>query len=1218
VSVLGKKDLIGALVLACCLFGLTAAPAMAAPSWTATLTNTPETLPRTNELMEYTAVAKNTGDATTSGPVQATLELPAGGPETGIFSVNGGPSWTCTIHQPHGAEAAKLNCFTEEALTAGSSYSPILVGVQLGPEAPEPTGTATFTVEGGGAAAPASASATYTFTPGFPFGVIENGFTAGVYAANRAVVPVVSLAVAPPAIKVNAVGAGTFELSTAASASGLQVFSAGAAPFSVGETISGPGIPAGTTITAVTAQKLTLSANTTREALKVPVATGAVSGTASMVGAKELTGVVTATALGTTTTGSKLVTGVTTTQGTLLVGQGLESHGVDYTKAGGHPGEAATSFGLRVHHTVDGPSNVKPTGNIKDTVVDAPRGFVGNALASPHLCPSVEAVILKTCPTDSAVGGIELYSPLGSAPKFTPYPVFPNYQTAIFSVEPEFGEPAQFAFAASPTLTPYTFVPELRADEGYAVTFRTAPIITVPVLYGANVNLCDFGARFTTPAGEQKFGGCKSPTDVDANPHPLITNPTRCSGPPPSTGLKIDSWQHPQEVKTFSFTAPQITECEDVEFTPEADLVPTNHQADSPTGLGVEIKVPIDGVLSDSGVSQANLDTATVTLPKGMSINPSTADGLEACSLAQIKLHSNAPDECPESSRVGAIEIDTPLIRKTLTGNIYVAQQNHNPFNSTLGLYMSFASARDGVRIKVAGKLVTDPVTGQLTSVFTENPEAPFSRLALHFNEGPRAPLINPPKCGTYAIHSEFSPWSAVNPANPTPAEIVSDDSTYEVTSGPNGSSCPSGTLDAKMDAGLRNATAGAKSPFEFTLSREDGSLRFTGVNVTTPKGLTAYLKGIPYCSDGALAGISEAEETGRTEIEHPSCPAASQVGTVTAGAGSGPYPFQTPGKVYLAGPYKGAPVSLAVVTPAVAGPFDLGNVVIRNALYINPETTQVTTKSDPIPTILHGILLDIRQIRLSLDRPNFTAAPTNCEPSSVSAQVAGEGGSSASLSKRFQVGDCAALGFKPKLALKLFGGTHRGSHPRLVATLTARAGDANIAGASVALPHSEFLDQAHIRTVCTRVQFAAHQCPAAAIYGEAEATTPLTDYALKGPVYLRSSDNPLPDLVAALRGPDSQPIEVVLDGRIDSVHGGIRSTFEAVPDQPVSSFVLRMQGGKKGLLVNSRNICKSVNKVTAKFTAQNGRAASLQPVLQNSCKKSAKKHARQKRHSGR
>jgi hypothetical protein len=274
-----------------------------------------------------------------------------------------------------------------------------------------------------------------------------------------------------------------------------------------------------------------------------------------------------------------------------------------------------------------------------------------------------------------------------------------------------------------------------------------------------------------------------------------------------------------------------------------------------------------------------------------------------------------------------------------------------------------------------------------------------------------------------------------------------------------------------------------------------------------------------------------------------------------------------------------------------------------------------VTAKSDPIPTILHGILIDLRQIHLALDRPGFTAAPTNCQPMAVSAHVSGEEGGSADLSNRFQVGNCGALGFKPSLGLRLFGGTHRGAHPRLVAKLTYPPGPgyANIASASVALPHSEFLDQAHIRTICTRVQFAAKACPPGAIYGEAEATTPLLDQPLKGPVYLRSSDSPLPDLVAALRGPDSQPIEVVLDGRIDSVHGGIRTSFEAVPDQPVSSFVLRMQGGKKGLLVNSRDTCRTVNKATARFSAQNGRSASLRPVLQGACKSSAKKHGHHK-----
>jgi hypothetical protein len=300
-------------------------------------------------------------------------------------------------------------------------------------------------------------------------------------------------------------------------------------------------------------------------------------------------------------------------------------------------------------------------------------------------------------------------------------------------------------------------------------------------------------------------------------------------------------------------------------------------------------------------------------------------------------------------------------------------------------------------------------------------------------------------------------------------------------------------------------------------------------------------------------------------------------------------------------------------VTPAVAGPFDFGNVVVRNAVYVDPVTAKVNVVSDPIPTIVHGILLDLRDLRVNIDRPNFTAAPTDCKAQAIGAQVGGESGS-ASRRSPFQVGDCAALEFKPKLDLRLFGGTKRGAHPRLVATLAARKGDANIAGASVALPHSEFLDQAHIRTVCTRVQFRASACPAGAIYGHAQAITPLLDEPLSGPVYLRSSDNPLPDLVMALRGPDVQPIEVVLAGRIDSVHGGIRSSFEAIPDQPVSSFTLTMKGGKKGLLVNSRDLCKSVNKATVRFTGQNGKTSESRPELQSACGKAAKKNSKKQR----
>jgi hypothetical protein len=894
----------------------------------------------------------------------------------------------------------------------------------------------------------------------------------------------------------------------------------------------------------------------------------------------------------------------------------IDAAGEGYKQAGGHPFSAGINFAFTTKISglstaaSSAPTPRGPLETPRKVVLDLPRGLVANALAVPEICPSVADALLFACPEGSAVGLVNLDLVVSTN--------WSQFTLPIVSIEPERGLPAQFTFVETGTVKgSFTLSPRLRAEDGYAISIDSSSAPSQFPLRRLNEGLfCSFGAK-VLPENEGWIG-CKEASDPTANPVPLVTNPTRCTGAPPTSRVNSDSWLNPGDFASAEVSDPMPEGCEKVDFQPEVSITPTNRQADTPTGVDVEITMPTKGLESKTGLAQSNLNNAIVTLPKGMALNPAASHGLGACTPAQVKLGSNDDAECPLSSQVGTIEIDTPLIEETLKGHAFLASQRDNPFKSTLGLYLVFASEKDGIVIKVAGKLETDPVTGQIVSSFVENPEAPFSRLSLKFNSGPRAPLINPPKCGTYAIRSELSPWSAASPANPTPDEIVDHDSVYEVTSGPNGAPCPSGALEPDFQAGLKNATAGSKSPFVLKLSRNDGTDRFTGLDVAMPEGLTAYLKGIPYCPEHVLGGISTAELTGRSEQASPACPAASQVGTVQAGAGAGSLPFYAPGRAFLAGPYKGAPLSIAVVTPAVAGPFDLGNVVVRNALYVDPASAKVSVVSDPIPTILHGILLDLRDIRVSIDREGFTAAPTDCRAQSVGAVIRGESGAAAARSNRFQVGDCAALGFKPKLNLRLFGGTKRGAHPRLKATLTAREGDANIAGASVALPHSAFLDQAHIRTICTRVQFAAKACPAGAIYGHAEALTPLLDDPLSGPVYLRSSSNPLPDLVVTLRGPDRQPIEVVLAGRIDSVNGGIRNTFDVVPDQPVSKFVLSMQGGKKGLLVNSRDICKSTSRATAKFSGQNGKKATLRPKMQNACKKSPKKVDQQKRRNGR
>jgi hypothetical protein len=548
---------------------------------------------------------------------------------------------------------------------------------------------------------------------------------------------------------------------------------------------------------------------------------------------------------------------------------------------------------------------------------------------------------------------------------------------------------------------------------------------------------------------------------------------------------------------------------------------------------------------------------------------------------------------CPESSKVATGEIETPVLKNKLDANFYLAKQSDNPFNSLFAGYL--VASGQGVTIKVPAKIDVDPATGQVTTTFTQNPQQPFEDLELHFKGGNRGLLTTPDKCGTYASTYELTPWSG-NPPVKGQSEFTLDEN------------CGAKPFAPGFHAGSETALAGSFTTFATQVTNEPGAPDLTRISVDLPEGLSAKLAGVATCPDAALSSLPTGPGTGAAQIAGPSCPASSQIGTVQAGAGSGSPFYVKTGKAYLAGPYKGAPLSLAVLTPAVAGPFDLGNVLVRVPISLDRKTARAHAVSDPIPTSLQGIPLDLRDVRVLLDRQGFALNPTSCEPKSADGVIEGTGGASANVSDRFQVGECAALGFKPKLSLKLKGGTKRGDHPALSAVFRPRPGDANASYVQVALPKSEFLDQGHIGTVCTRVQFDANACPKASIYGSVTAQTPLLDQPLTGNVYLRSSSNELPDLVMDLRGPASQPIHLEADGRIDSIKGGIRTTFEFVPDAPITRVVLKMKGAKKGLLQNSRDICAQTFKANASFAAHNGRTLTAQPEMQARCKGSARK----------
>jgi hypothetical protein len=874
-----------------------------------------------------------------------------------------------------------------------------------------------------------------------------------------------------------------------------------------------------------------------------------------------------------------------------LFADSFAENGTVDTQAGGHPFAAATEFAL---DTAMGPGAFFGTGpypdqRLKDVVANLPLGFVGNPQAAPTCQRSDFNRIAgdpTACPAAAQVGSaLVTISALRGGQPFLGTPV------PIFNLPPRKGEAAAFGFVVAGVSV--TLSAKVRSDD-YGVSVTVSNVSEGLLLFAQRLRL--WGVPAASSHDSERLcedGTARCSYSLPTPRRALLTSPTSCTGPQ-STGFELDSWQAPSDFKRYTAkTKLGLSGCERLPFDPSVTVKPTTGAADSPSGLNVDVHIP-QGTLEDPGaLAQAHLKKAVISLPRGISVNPASASGLGSCSAVQVDLRGPDPAACPDSSKLGSVEIDTPLLDHPVKGGIYLAQQKANPFGSLLALYLAIDDPQTGTVIKLPGKIESDAGSGQVTATFDQNPQLPFEDLQVEFFGGPRASLITPPSCGTYTTEASFTPWSGTPP--------VSSNSPFQITSGPNGQPCPKGGFDPKLSAGTTNPVAGDYSPFVLKLSREDGTQRLSTITAKLPKGLVGKLKGIPYCPDSALAGIPTAEGTGAGQLVSPSCPAASQVGTVSVGAGAGPSPFYVnTGKAYLAGPYKSAPLSLAIVTPALAGPFDLGNVLVRTALRVDPETAQITAVSDPLPTILHGIPLDLRDVRVSVDRDGFTLNPTSCDPMKVASTITGVGGASASPSDRFQVGSCERLGFQPKLSLSVKGGTKRHDFPKFKAVLSASKGEANIGKVSVKLPHSEFLEQGHIGTVCTRPQFAAEQCPAKSIYGYAKAWTPLLDRPLEGPVYLRANggERELPDLVAALHG----QIDVDLAGYIDSVHGQIRNRFNLVPDAPVSRFVLEMKGGKKGLLVNSANLCRSTNRATVKMDGQNGKVDDFSPVLRNSC----------------
>ncbi len=700
---------------------------------------------------------------------------------------------------------------------------------------------------------------------------------------------------------------------------------------------------------------------------------------------------------------------------------------------------------------------------------------------------------------------------------------------------------------------------------------------------------------------------CGSGEKSDAPLVPFLENPTTCGVP---LTARADVFSYDGGIDRAETSWPATTGCEQLVFNPSMTAQPTTKGADSASGLDVDLSVP--QTQSATVPSPSELRANTLTLPEGFSINPNAADGKTSCSEAEASFGTEKAAQCPETSKVGTVEIDSSALPGPIPGGIYLGQPQ--PGNK----YRLFLTGDGfGTHVKLAGSVHPNAQTGQLVVTFDEQPgqgegapiglpQTPLQDFRLHFFGSERGLLATPAQCGSHPVNAEFVPWDSI-------LQVQSSTSSFTIDSGPNGAPCPGSErpFNPSLVAGNSDSTAGSHSPFTLLLTRADGDQNLAALNVNTPPGFSATLKGIPYCPESALATLANPSYSGITEQVTPACPAASQIGTGAAQTGAGTHPLNSPGKVYLAGPFKGAPLSLEVVVPAVSGPYDLGNVVVRSAIFVNPATAKVSTVSDPITEILEGIPLRIRSILINLDRTNFTLNPTNCDPFAVTAQAFGNQGAIASLSAGYQVTNCADLGFAPKLSLKVSGSTKRRGHPALHAVLKTKPGEANSRRVVTTLPKSELLDNAHIGTVCTKVQFAAGTCPAGSLMGSATAFTPLLDQPLHGSVYLRSSSSKLPDLVADLHG----QIDLEVIGRISSPKGsGLSVSFQSLPDAPVSKFVLDTLGGKKGLLINEEDLCKAPQKATVTMVGQNGAKTEGKRKLETACGSKASRHTRRNR----
>jgi hypothetical protein len=902
-----------------------------------------------------------------------------------------------------------------------------------------------------------------------------------------------------------------------------------------------------------------------------------------------------------------------------------------FTQAGGHPWALTTTFEFASEEVENKEKvhTIVPTRDPKDIVVDLPPGLLGDPMAVPR-CPL--ALVFSTgqrCPSSTQVG---VYRVRWFGGKEALYP--------IVNVTPEAGQSAEFTFENEFKVNPVLTGHLVRTAQGYGFTVVSNEIPLAEIsrveatLWGVPGDPSHNAMRGLF-CGNQKADtkrvplGCKLETGGEpagVSPAPFLTMPTNCSAGFETATMRADSWQEPGHVGVngqyegyaeTTATMPAVTGCNLLRFDPLIEVQPDTLVADEPVGLGVNLQVPLDERPGSNATPQ--LRDSVVTLPEGLSVSPGVVDGIQACNelgpegiditgpeSEEVGLNGElqlAPGHCPDPSIVGTAEAFTPFLPIPIKGHIYLARpgcggpgqkactEEDARDGKLYRLYLELGGigelADTGVHFKVPLETLADPATGQLTSRVVGIPQAPFNELKIHLNGGPRAPLDNPATCGSAVATADFTPWSAPGETPEGLLVVGTPDATPSSFFEVGGCASPPG-LNPGFSAGTVTPQAGKFSVFTLDLSRQDREQYVKGIQVYTPPGLLGMLSSVPLCGEPAA--------------NEGKCPETSRIGRTRVASGAGSHPFEIGGSVYLTGPYDGAPFGLSVVTNVVAGPFNLGLVIVRARINVDPETSTLTVTTDEtgphaIPQIFFGVPLRLQRVTVNVDRPNFMFNPTNCSAQKIGATVSGSQNATANVVSPFAVGGCKALAFKPKFTVSTVGHTSRANGASLDAKLSYPTGSmgnaANVARVKVSLPKQLPSRLTTLQKACLAQTFNGNPaaCPKASIVGIVRASTPLLPVGLVGPVYFVShGGEAFPSLIVVLQG---DGVRVDLTGTTFINKAGITSsTFKTVPDVPVNTFELYLPQGKYSALAANGNLCKTAASklvMPSEFVAQNG-----------------------------